>query len=74
MFFINIFQYLIYVLNMLFEDVIKEVVEGIVQEKSKCVRFKDLDLIVLDNLICESIVGQLRGYMLENKWKIYNEV
>ena len=35
---------------------------------------KDLDLIVLDNSIRESTVGQLRGHTLENKWKIYDEV
>ena len=35
---------------------------------------QDLDLIVLDNSIRESTVGQLRGHTLENKWKIYDEV
>lgn len=59
---------------MPFEDVIKEVGESIAQEKSKRARLKDLDLIVLDNSIRESTVGQLRGHTLENKWKIYNEV
>ena len=59
---------------MPFEDVIREVSESIAQEKSKRARLKDLDLIVLDNSIRESTVGQLRGHTLENKWKIYNEV
>ena len=35
---------------------------------------KELDLVVLDNSIRESTVGQLRGHTLENKWKIYDEV
>ena len=59
---------------MPFDDVIKEVGESIAQEKCKRARLKDLDLIVLDNSIRESTVGQLRGHTLENKWKIYNEV
>ena len=59
---------------MPFEDAIKEVGESIAQEESKRARLKDLDLIVLDNSIRESTVGQLRGHTLENKWKIYNEV
>jgi len=59
---------------MPFEEIIKEVSESIVQEKCKRARLKDLDLIVLDNSIRESTVGQLRGHTLENKWKIYNEV
>ncbi|XP_068759042.1 uncharacterized protein [Montipora capricornis] len=63
-----------YAPNMPFEEVIKEVAEGIAQEKRKRARLKDLDLIVLDNSIRESTVGQLRGHTLENKWKIYNEV
>ena len=57
----NIFQ--VYVQeNMPFEDVIKEVGESIAQEKRKRARLKDLDLIVLDNSIRESTVGQLRGH------------
>ncbi|XP_078350918.1 uncharacterized protein LOC144635713 isoform X1 [Oculina patagonica] len=59
---------------MPFEDVINEVGESIAQEKCKRARLKDLDLIVLDNSLRESTVGQLRGHTLENKWKIYNEV
>ena len=59
---------------MPFKDVIKQVGESIAQEKNKRARLKDLDLIVLDNSIRESTVGQLRGHTLENKWKIYNEV
>ena len=59
---------------MPFEDIIKGVGESIAKEKSKRARLKDLDLMVLDNSIRESTVGQLRGHTLENKWKIYNEV
>lgn len=59
---------------MPFEDVIKDVGDSIAQEKSKRARLQDLDLIVVDNSIRESTVGQLRGHTLENKWKIYNEV
>ena len=59
---------------MPYEEIIKGVGESIAQEKSKRARLKDLDLIVLDNSIRESTVGQLRGHTLENKWKIYNEV
>ena len=59
---------------MPFEDAINEVRKNIAQEKSKRARLKDLDLIVLDNSIRESTVGQLRGHTLKNKWKIYNEV
>ena len=33
-----------------------------------------LDFIVLDNSICESAVGQLRGHILEGKIRIYHEV
>ena len=35
---------------------------------------KELDLVVLDNSLRETTVGQLRGHTLENKWQIYNEV
>ena len=59
---------------MPFQDVIKDIGGVIAEEKSKCVRLRDLDLIVLDNSIRESTVGQLRGHTLENKWKIFNEV
>ncbi|KAL9952347.1 hypothetical protein ACROYT_G039590 [Oculina patagonica] len=57
-----------------FEDIIKSVGESIAEEKRKRRRLKELDLIVVDNSIRESTVGQLRGHTLENKWKIYNEV
>ncbi|KAL9952434.1 hypothetical protein ACROYT_G039691 [Oculina patagonica] len=59
---------------MAFEDVVNELVKSTTQEKSTRAKLKDLDLIVLDNSIRESTVGQLRGHTLENKWKIYNEV
>ena len=57
-----------------FADVIKYVDESITQEQLKRRRLKELDLIVVDNSLRESTVGQLRGHTLENKWKIYNEV
>lgn len=57
-----------------FEYVIKSVTKNIAQEKLKRRRLKELDLIVVDNSLRESTVGQLRGHTLENKWKIYNEV
>ena len=44
------------------------------EECLKRKRLKDLDVIVLDNSIRESTVGQLRGHTLENKWKIFDEV
>ena len=44
------------------------------EEKEKRKSFKELDLFVLDNSLCESTVGQLRGYTVENKWKIYEQV
>ena len=56
------------------KDIIKEVDDNVAQEKRKRARLRDLDLIVLDNSLRESTVGQLRGHTLENKWKIYNEV
>lgn len=59
---------------MPFKDIIKEVNDNIAQEKRKRARLKDLDLIVLDNSLRESTVGQLRGHTLENKRKIYQEV
>ena len=59
---------------MPFEDLIQEVNDNIEQEKKKRARLKDLDLIVLDNSLRESTVGQLRGHTLENKRKIYDEV
>lgn len=59
---------------MPFEELIKEVKDNIAQEEKKRARLKDLDLIVLDNSLRESTVGQLRGHTLENKRKIYDEV
>ena len=57
-----------------FEDIIMSVGKNIAEEKLKRRRLKELDLIVVDNSLRESTVGQLRGHTLENKWKIYNEV
>jgi len=42
------------------------------EEKRRILR--ELDLIVLDNSLRETTVGQLRGHTLENKWEIYKEV
>ena len=38
-----------------------------------CSRLKDLDLVVLDNSVRESTVGQLRGHTPEDKFKIFEE-
>ncbi|KAL9952348.1 hypothetical protein ACROYT_G039591 [Oculina patagonica] len=57
-----------------FGDVIESVNKSIAEEKHKRRRLKELDLIVVDNSLRESTVGQLRGHTLDNKWKIYNEV
>ena len=43
-------------------------------EEDKRKTLRELDLIVMDNSIRESTVGQLRGHTLENKWKIYDEI
>ena len=37
-------------------------------------RLKDLDLLVLDNSIRESSVGQSLGHTVQDKWSIYHEV
>ena len=60
--------------NVIIESIIKGVNEDIRLESQKRSRLKELDLMVLDNSIRESTVGQLRGHTLENKWKIYDEV
>ena len=57
-----------------FEEVIESVSKKMLEEELKRCRLRELDLIVLDNSLRESTVGQLRGHTLENKWKIYNEV
>ena len=36
-------------------------------------RLKDLDLVVVDNSIRESTVGQLRGHTSDDKCKIFQE-
>ena len=60
-------------LSMIMTDVVR--MEDAVEDKSKKrTALRDLDCFVLDNSICESTVGQLRGHTLENKWKIFNEV
>ena len=53
---------------------LKGIKSDVNQECKKRTRLKDLDVIVLDNSIRESTVGQLRGHTLENKWKIFDEV
>ena len=55
-------------------DIIKKVNDNIAQEERKRARLKAVDLIVLDNSLRESTVGQLRGHTLENKRRIYQEV
>ncbi|MFT5466634.1 MAG: isopropylmalate/homocitrate/citramalate synthase [Verrucomicrobiales bacterium] len=42
-------------------------------EDKKRARLRDLDLIVFDNSLRESTVGQLRGHTLENKFNIYRQ-
>ena len=39
----------------------------------KYARLKDLDLVVMDNIVRESTVGQLRGHTAEDHLKIYEE-
>jgi len=56
------------------DKAIQEIRAEIAQQCQKRKRLADVDLIVLDNSIRESTVGQLRGHTLENKWKIYDEV
>ncbi|PFX27682.1 hypothetical protein AWC38_SpisGene7639 [Stylophora pistillata] len=60
--------------NMPFEELKKEVNDNIAKEEQKRARLKELDLIVLDNSLRESTVGQLRSHTLENKRKIFEEV
>ena len=36
-------------------------------------RLKELDLVIMDNSVRESTVGQLRGHTAEDKFKIYEE-
>ena len=40
-------------------------------EEDKRKTLRELDLIVMDNSIRESTVGQLRGHTMENKWNGY---
>ena len=56
------------------ENIVDEMKKRFVEESKKRDRLKNLDLIVFDNSIRESTVGQLRGHTLKNKWKIYDEV
>ena len=53
---------------------LKDIKSNVNEESLKRKRLKDLDVIVLDNSIRESTVGQLRGHTLANKWKIFDEV
>ena len=59
---------------MSLKEIMKDVNDNLAKEKKKRARLKDLDLIVLDNSLRESTVGQLRGHTLENKRRIYDEV
>ena len=58
----------------MFEEEVRRVKADVAQEAVKRDTLRNLDCFVLDNSICESTVGQLRGHTLENKWKIYEEV
>ena len=60
-----------------FKNIDEVIAETQKQANEYCTKrdiLQDLDLIVLDNSIRESTVGQLRGHTLQNKWKIYDEV
>ena len=56
------------------ENIVHEMKKRFDEKSKKRDRLKNLDLIVFDNSIRESTVGQLRGHTLKNKWKIYDEV
>ena len=56
------------------EFLIGRVKRDLEMEECKRKQLRELDLIVMDNSIRESTVGQLRGHTLENKWKIYDEI
>ena len=56
------------------EFLIGRVKRDLEMEEFKRKKLRELDLIVMDNSIRESTVGQLRGHTLENKWKIYDEI
>ena len=56
------------------ENIVHEMKKRFEEESKKRDRLKNLDLIVFDNSIRESTVGQLRGHTLKNKWNIYDEV
>ena len=43
------------------------------QRSAKYERLRDLDLVILDNSVRESTVGQLKGHTAEDKFKIYEE-
>ena len=43
------------------------------QRLAKYERLRDLDLVILDNSVRESTVGQLRGHTAEDKFMIYEE-
>lgn len=54
-----------------YKEVIAKEVDGLAEKRRI---LKNLDMLVLDNSLRESTVGQLRGHTLENKWTILNEV
>ena len=58
----------------MFEEEVCRIKADIAQEATKREALRNLDCFILDNSICESTVGQVRGHTLENKWKIYEEV
>ena len=58
----------------MFEEEVCRVKADIAQQAVKRETLRNLDCFILDNSICESTVGQLRGHTLENKWKVYEEV
>ena len=58
----------------MFAEVTQRMQIDIAQQTKKRKRIREVDCFVLDNSICESNIGQIRGHTLENKWKIYEEV
>ncbi len=58
----------------MYQEELEHIKAVIADEGKKRHTLQNLDCFVLDNSIRESTVGQLRGYTIENKWKIYNEV
>ena len=57
-----------------FSSDVKQLRSQLEKNQSRTETLQNLDLLVLDNSIRESTVGQLRGHTLDSKMKIFNEV